>query len=85
MKYAVIFEETVKHQHQVILDCEDEEALEDALYGADHGMYFDYILSKLLNNGAKIVDIERDYYVDCDECEYYDAYEYHDEDEEVEG
>ena len=73
MKRSIIFEETVKMQHLIIVDYDNEYELDEAIKATDHCQNFDDcvdIIGKYLN----IHSTTEEYYVDGDGIEYYDDY-----------
>ena len=75
MKRTIIFEETWKTQHRVIVDSLDDNYLEAILDDIEHTADVDESIYQLENAGIDIISIERDYDEDGDGCEIYDVYE----------
>ena len=75
MKRTIIFEETLKIQHQVIVDCDDDDYLDNVLDDIEHTIDVDEAIYGLENAGINIESVNENYSEDGDGCEIYDVYE----------
>lgn len=73
MKRSIIFEETVKIQHLIIVDYENEDELDSAIEAIDHCQSFDDCVD-IIGRRLSIHSATEEYCVDVDGIEYYEDY-----------
>lgn len=73
MKRSIIFEETVKIQHLIIVDYDNEDELDEAIEATDHCQSFDDCVD-IIGKHLNIHSTTEEYSVDGDGIEYYDDY-----------
>ena len=83
MKIAIIFEQEVKKQHKIVIECENESKLDTALDEIAEKRCEDLFDVKRImeNEGIDVLSEDEDYYYEAEELEYYDSYGVVDEDE----
>lgn len=80
LKYAIMVNETVLHQHRLIVECENEEDAENLADMLDDEEFNhpDDVSSSAKEYGARVVEMQEDCFVHVDDIEIDDV-------EEVEG
>lgn len=74
MRRIIEVEEIVRHRHQICVEYESEEQLDDAIQYADDSNSLDgYLLD--LEKYVEIVYVNEDWSYDCDGVEYFDDYD----------
>lgn len=70
-RYELVVEETVTHQHSLIIECDSlAEAQNIAEYMEDEGMdNTDDVVTAAKSVGAKVVEFNKDYFVNTDYIE----------------
>lgn len=77
------FEQEVKKQHKIVIECENESKLDTALDEIAEKRCEDLFDVKRImeNEGIDVLSEDEDYYYEAEELEYYDSYGVVDEDE----
>lgn len=73
MKRSIIFEETVKVQHLIIVDYDNEDELDEAIQATEYCQNFDDCVD-IIGKYLTIHSTTEEYSVDGDGIEYYDDY-----------
>lgn len=73
MKRSIIFEETVKVQHLIIVDYDNEDELDEAIEATDYCQSLDDCVD-IIGKHLSIHSVTEEYSVDGDGIEYYDDY-----------
>lgn len=73
MKVEIIFEQVVKFQHRVVVELQNESALDDALDEIQDEQSDDFfVVRRILDNYMNVLEYEEEYDYREDEIEYYD-------------
>lgn len=70
---SIIFEETVKIQHRIVVNYEDEEELNKAVFSTDDCKNLDDCI-EAIGEILEICQVDENWTEDLDDFEYYDDY-----------
>lgn len=70
---SIIFEETVKIQHRIVVNYEDEEELNKAIFSTDDCKNLDDCI-EAIGEILEICQVDENWTEDLDDFEYYDDY-----------
>ena len=73
MKRSIIFEETVKIQHRIVVNYEDEEELDKAVFSTDDCKNLNDCI-EAIGEILEICQVDENWTEDLDDFEYYDDY-----------
>lgn len=73
MKRAIIFEETVKVQHRIIVDYENEDQLDEAISNTEGLNNLDDCVDAI-DSVVHVCSVDENWAEDSDDFEYYDDY-----------
>lgn len=73
MKRSIIFEETIKIQHRIVVNYEDEEELNKAVFSTDDCKSLDDCI-EAIGEILEICQVDENWTEDIDDFEYYDDY-----------
>ena len=70
---SIIFEETVKIQHRIIVNYEDEEELDEAIRNTENCKNLDDCI-EAIDEIIEVCQVDENWAEDTDDFEYYDDY-----------